>query len=451
MSTLSHDLRPGVIDVEGLPARLAATAIAPGTAGYDQSRHTYSAAGAPGLVIVPESAGDVADAVGFAAAQAVPLSVRSGGHGPSTNDDGIVIDLGRLRGVEVLDASRRLVRVEGGARWGEVAAALGRHRLALTSGDWGDVGVGGIASTGGIGLLARQQGLTIDRVRAVELVLADGTAVRADDGHHADLLWAVRGAGGSFGVATAFELEAGAIGDVISATFVYRATDLAGLLERWAALVERSPREVTSFLYVYGQGGGSAPPAKATVVHASDDLTAAGRALAPFSELAPTLDRRVELLPYADLLAAPRAPHSAQAAGFAARAGLLDHVGAETAAPLAELMTAGAADVLQLRSVGGAVNDLAAGATAYAHRRQRFSLVVATLGRRGPLDAIWGESIVRQARGTYLNLEADRDDAVVRRAYPAPTLARLQRLKRRYDPTGVFDHSLAIPATRAAA
>src|SRR5690606_17127009 len=142
----------------------------------------------------------------------LPLSVRSGGHGisgRSTNDGGIVVDLSRLNAIDVLDADRRLVRVEPGARWMQVAAALDEHGWAISSGDYGGVGVGGLATTGGIGFLAREHGLTIDRLRAVEVVLADGSSVRADAEHHAELFWAVRGAGANVGIVPAFEFEAG--------------------------------------------------------------------------------------------------------------------------------------------------------------------------------------------------------------------------------------------------
>jgi FAD/FMN-containing dehydrogenase len=113
----------------------------------------------------------------------VPLSVRSGGHGVSgrsTNDGGIVIDLGKLDQVEVLDPKSGRVRVGPGARWGDVAHALAPHGLAISSGDYGDVGVGGLATPGGIGFLGRKFGLTIDRVAAAEVMLPDGTVVRAD-------------------------------------------------------------------------------------------------------------------------------------------------------------------------------------------------------------------------------------------------------------------------------
>jgi FAD/FMN-containing dehydrogenase len=445
MSPIESD--PDAWMMRGLPAQLAAKAHVAGDVRYEQACHTYATVGAPALVIAADDASDVRAAVRFAADRRVPLSIRSGGHGPSTNARGIVIDLGRLRGVEILDHSRRLVRIEAGARWGEVAQVLGPHALALSSGDYGDVGVGGLATGAGVGLLARLQGLTIDRVRAADVVLADGTLVRADDRQRADLLWAIRGAGGSFGAVTAFEFEAGSVGTVTWGSVTYRAPDLAGLLAGWATLVERSPREVTSFLYVSPGPGASAAQARATVVHASDDAAAGRATLSAFADLAPVSEQRSGLDPYATLLTASRAPHRAQAAGITAHTGLLDHVTDEAAAALAGLVNSHTASVLQLRSVGGAVNDLAPDATAYAHRQQNFSVVVASHGPRSELDAAWASGIVPHVRGSYLNLGTDRDDAALRRAYPPPTLARLQQLKRRYDPAGVFDHSLPIPRT----
>ena len=122
------------------------------------------------------------------------------------------------------------VRVGPGASWGHVAESLAPSGLAMSSGDYGDVGVGGLATAGGIGFLARKFGLTIDHVTAAELVLADGRIVRADASQNPDLLWALRGAGGNFGIVTAFELDAYPVSDVVFAQMLYDATDAAGLV-----------------------------------------------------------------------------------------------------------------------------------------------------------------------------------------------------------------------------
>ncbi len=285
-------LRREGIDYDGLPASLADIATEPGDHGYAKVRSTYIRPGSPGLVLRPDDVDGVRDALAYARTQDVPLSVRSGGHGisgRSTNDGGIVLDVGRLDGIEVLDAASGRVRLGPGARWGQVARALAPHGLGMSSGDFGDVGVGGLVTAGGVGFMARKHGLTIDHVTAAELVLADGTFVRADAHDNADLFWAVRGAGGNFGILTAVELAAYPVGDVVFSTMAFDAADTAGLLERWGATVEAAPRELTSFLNVVAQRG--VTYAQLYSVYAGDDTAAAVTALTPLMEVGPLLDR----------------------------------------------------------------------------------------------------------------------------------------------------------------
>src|SRR5690606_14852414 len=203
-------------------------------------------------VLRPRTTAEVVDALAFARRHPhLPLGIRSGGHGVSgrsTNDGGIVIDLRRMNTVEVLDEATRRVRVGPGARWKDVAAALRSRGWALTSGDHGGVGVGGLATAAGIGLLGRRQGLTIDRLRAAEVVLADGSVVRADETENPDLFWAIRGAGGNFGIVTSFEFEADEVGDVGYAQLVLDASDPEVLLRRFGEVATAAPRDTTAFL-----------------------------------------------------------------------------------------------------------------------------------------------------------------------------------------------------------
>ena len=117
------------------------------------------------------------------------------------------------------------------------------------------MGVGGLATAGGIGFLGRKHGLTIDHVTAAEIVLADGRVVRADGEQHPDLLWALRGAGGNSGIVTALELDACPVGDFVFSRMVFEAD--AGMLERWAQRVEAAPRELTSFLTMVADRDGT--------------------------------------------------------------------------------------------------------------------------------------------------------------------------------------------------
>src|SRR5690606_14885943 len=197
---------------------LRETAVEPGDFAYGRVRSNYLRGGAPGVVLRPQNVEQVVDAVGFAREHShLPLGVRSGGHGisgRSTNDGGIVIDLRALSSIEVLDEDRRLLRIGPRARWTEVARALEPHGWALSSGDYGGVGVGGLGTAGGVGFLGREHGLTIDRLVAADVVLADGSVVRASAEENPDLFWALRGAGGNVGIAVSLDFEAVPIGDV---------------------------------------------------------------------------------------------------------------------------------------------------------------------------------------------------------------------------------------------
>ena len=139
------------------------------------------------------------------------LSVRGGGHGfPGfgTNDGGVVIDLSQLASVEIIDSERHLVRIGGGATWGQVAAALAPHGLAISSGDTKSVGVGGLTLAGGIGWKVRKYGLALDNVTAADVVTASGEVVHASAAENPELFWAIRGGGGNFGIVTAFVFAA---------------------------------------------------------------------------------------------------------------------------------------------------------------------------------------------------------------------------------------------------
>ncbi|GHC84351.1 hypothetical protein GCM10007079_26230 [Nocardiopsis terrae] len=432
------------IDYDALPAALRDTAVEPGDRGYTGVRHGYMQRGRPGLVLRPADPGQVAQALAYAREQDVPLNVRSGGHGisgRSTNDGGVVVDLGRMNRIEVLDAGSGRVRLGAGARWGDVAATLHRHGLAISSGDHGGVGVGGIATTGGLGYMSRAHGLTIDRLTAAELVTADGRVLRVDAEHHPELFWAVRGAGANFGVLTSVEAVASPVRDVVLGQFVYDAADTEEFLRIWGATAEAAPREVTAFLTMGPGHGGQGPAAQAMVVHAGDDTDAAVRALEPFLRVGPVLDQRAQVAPYPAVLVGHQGPHAGGATPVS-RSALLEHITPQAARAMARTLGTGDAYFMQLRQVGGAVNDVVPDATAYAHRPANFSL--AAMGSRADLlDRRWAE-LGEAARGLYLSFDTRTGPEVLAQAFPEPALGRLRELKAEYDPDHVFDQNFPI-------
>jgi FAD/FMN-containing dehydrogenase/alkanesulfonate monooxygenase SsuD/methylene tetrahydromethanopterin reductase-like flavin-dependent oxidoreductase (luciferase family) len=430
------------IDYDGIPASLAGSAVEPGDVGYAAVRSTYMRGGRPGLVLRPASTAEVVEALAFARAQDVPLAIRSGGHGisgRSTNDGGVVIDLGRINGIEVLDVATRRVRVGPGARWGEVAAALQPYGWALTSGDYGGVGVGGLATAGGIGFLVRQHGLTLDHLRAAEVVLADGSVVRASADENPDLFWGVRGAGANLGIVTSFEFEVDEVGDVGFAQLVFDATDTEQFLLDWGATVEAAPRDTTAFLLMGPPRGGQVVAQVMAMVDSDDPDTIIER-LQPFALIAPLLQQQVQVVPYSAVVSTPA--HHTSDGEPVTRTGMAKHLTPALAADAARLVRSGVTPFFQIRAAGGAVHDVPADATAYAHRSANFSVVAMGSSRRR-LDAVW-DAMAHHFDGLYVSFETDPRPERVAEAFPGPTLQRLRELKRRYDPQDVFRHNFSV-------
>lgn len=433
------------IAYDDLPPALADSAVEPGDAGFGRVRNNYLRGGNPGLVLRPGTVDEVREALAFARRHDAPLGVRSGGHGisgRSTNDGGIVLDLGRLNAIEVLDPARRLVRLEPGARWIDVARALGTHGWALTSGDYGGVGVGGLATAGGVGWFAREHGLTIDHVRAVEVLTADGRHVRASADENPELFWGMRGAGFEFGIATAFEVEVHETGDVGFAQLQYAVQDVAGLLEGYGRVVEGAPRDLTASLILNPGRGGAASATILALVDASDADTVLAR-LQPLAELAPLTGQNAGIMSYADVMGSfyQPGPHQGQAEPYA-RSGLVDHLTPEFAADAAAFLASGATHFFQFRSVGGAVSDVPEDATAYAGRSANFALT-AISGDERRLDAAWA-GLRSHFTGAYLSFDTGRDDVTRRLVWPPAHLARLRALKAEWDPDGVFADNLGL-------
>jgi alkanesulfonate monooxygenase SsuD/methylene tetrahydromethanopterin reductase-like flavin-dependent oxidoreductase (luciferase family)/FAD/FMN-containing dehydrogenase len=433
------------IDYDSVPVSLRAAAVEPGDSGYARVRSTYMRGGSPGLVLRAGSTAEVVEALAFARRQSVTLSVRSGGHGisgRSTNDGGIIIDLSRLSAIEILDESTRRVRIEPGARWVDVAAALAPHGWALSSGDYGGVGVGGLATAGGVGWLVREHGLTIDHLVAADVVLADGSVVHASATENADLFWGLRGAGANFGIVVSFEFEVDEVGDVGWAQLAFDATDTAGFIQKWGAAVEAAPRDVTSFVIMGPPRAGQPSVAQVMAVVDSDDADTIIERLQPIAEIAPLLDQVAQIKPYAAVMANTQGgDHNGQGEPTT-RSGLIDHITPEFAAATARLIASGEVYFYQIRSVGGAVNDVAAAATAYANRSANFS-VVAFGSNRDRLDELW-EDLYGHFSGLYLSFETDRRIERLDDAFPLATLNRLRMLKRAVDPDNVFRDNFNI-------
>ena len=219
---------PSDTAVRSLRARVDGEVVRPGDDDYDRARRVWNALvdRRPALIVRARSAADVIETVDFARTNDLPLAVRGGGHSPAgygTVDGGVVVDLSTMKRLDV-DPGRRVAWAEPGLTWGEYNARTHEHGLATPGGDVSAVGVAGLTLGGGMGWLMRKHGMTIDNLRAVDVVTADGRLLTASATEHPDLFWALRGGGGNFGIATGFRYLLHPVDTVLGGAIVYPAT-----------------------------------------------------------------------------------------------------------------------------------------------------------------------------------------------------------------------------------
>ncbi|GAA3633770.1 FAD-binding oxidoreductase [Microlunatus ginsengisoli] len=240
----------------------AATAIAlrdvdaeihlPGDPGYDAARMPWNVAAdlRPAAVAYPSTAREVSHIVAAAREDGLRIAPQSTGHNahPLAHqrlDDTVIVKTSKMTGVSI-NPETRTARVEGGAVWLPVVEAAAAHGLAALHGSSPDVGVAGYSLGGGIFMYARQLGMATNSLTAVELVLADGSHVRADRTQNAELFWALRGGGGSFGVVTALEFRLYPIETAYAGMLVWDQRDAEKVLRRWADWAPGAPDEITT-------------------------------------------------------------------------------------------------------------------------------------------------------------------------------------------------------------
>src|SRR5213592_1056360 len=234
-----------------LTAKLRGPLIEPDDPDYDDARKVYNAMidKKPRLIARCADVADVISSVNFARKHGLLLAIRSGGHnggGLGICDDGLVIDLGLIKYTRV-DPAARTVIVGGGCIWGDVDHATHAFGLATPSGIISTTGVGGLTLGGGIGHLTRKCGLTIDNIISADLVLADGSFVKANADENSDLFWAIRGGGGNFGVVTSFTFRLHPIDTIYGGPLLYELSDAAEVMKWYRDLIPAAPDDLSGF------------------------------------------------------------------------------------------------------------------------------------------------------------------------------------------------------------
>jgi FAD/FMN-containing dehydrogenase len=432
--------------------------ITPDDADYDAARALWNGAvdRRPALIARCADTDDVTAALRAGTDLGLPIAVRGGGHGVAGTagvDDGLVVDLSAMRSVRV-DAAARTAQAEGGTLWGEFDAATQAHGLATTGGVVTHTGIGGLTLGGGLGWLMRRHGLTCDNLLGAELVKADGRIHIVDAETDPDLLWALRGGGGNFGVVTRFRYRLHPVGPtVLAGPLLYPAERAREVLECYRRLVASAPDELGTVVNlrhvpplaifppdVHGR------PVVAIVVCWVGDYAAGERVLAPL---------RRDVRPLVDLVA-PK-PYVAHQATFDATAPhgrhyywkseflsaldddavtvLLDNAWSSTS-PMSYTV---------VFHLGGAVarTDPATAAFTGRHAGHAVNINAEVADADDlPAERTWCRTFWNALRpfssGVYVNFLGDEGPDRVRAAYGAATYARLARLKSQHDPDNVF-------------
>ncbi len=436
--------------VSRLSSRFTGELLVSGGPHYDEARKVHNGLidKRPALIARCRGVADVVDAVELSRVLNLEAAVRGGGHNPAgraTVDDGLMIDLSPMKGIDVSPRTRT-VRAQGGVTWAEFNRETQLYGLATTGGTVSSTGIAGLTLGGGLGWLMGMHGLAADNLLSAEMVTADGRVLTASVDENSDLFWGVRGGGGNFGVAASFEYRLHPVGPMVTGGLVLHPFEKAGdVLRFYRDLTASLPDEMTMVAGLLHGPDGSRLAAIA-VAHCGPpaDGEAGTRRVKAFGS--PVLDG-IGPMQYCDLnkmldAAFPKGALNYWKSSFLA--GLSDdaiRTMVERYAGCPSPMTG-----IFLEHVHGAVTRVAVGDTAFPHRSAGYDLLLLnqwTNPADGDRCMSWGRETYAamkpfMAAGRYVNyLEQDEGTDSVAAAY-GPNYPRLKELKAKYDPDNWF-------------
>jgi FAD/FMN-containing dehydrogenase len=444
---------------------LGEAVIHPADSRYDAARQSFNGMldRRPAVIVQARSTTDVATAVRAARAAGLPIAVRGGGHsvsGHSMADGALVIDLRRMREVRV-DPRRRRATAEGGALWEDVDTATVARGLYVPGGTFVDTGIAGLTLSGGIGFLMGSGGLTCDNLVRATVVTADGSIVEAGPDGDPELLWALRGGGGNFGVVTEFEYSLHPLGEIHVGGFAVPLSLATGALEAVAAIMRGAPPELN--IMVVGpttreRGADVGEPGHRDhlrlfpIVHGSRSLarellhdirSVAGLVgdIAPITY--PELQAISGIMPFG--LRNYWKGHFVRDLDRGAIEAVVDGLATAT----------GFASFLLLEAITGRARQEPEGGAAFGQREARWNVTALAIWddpaddadqiawARRVADGLLGSSLTGAGYGNYA--PPDEPAERVRAAFGAERFERLARIKARHDPDNVFRFNHNIP------
>jgi hypothetical protein len=437
-----------VSDIARLRQTIRGDLVLPEDPSYEQARKVWNGMvdKRPAAVIYCAGSEDVVAAVNFARSQNILVSVRAGGHnvaGCSVCDGGIVIDVSRMKRIEV-DPVRRIARAQAGLSLGEFDTATQSYGLATTMGVNADTGIAGLTLGGGFGKLGRKHGLTCDNLMAAEIVTADGRLLKASATENTDLFWGIRGGGGNFGIVTTFEYRLYPVGPVLLAgSVLYSYEHARGAMQFYRAFSSKAPDELSVDAGLVTEPSGERFfSISACYIGPVDE---GERVLKPLRGYGAPVEDRIAPIPYLQIQSAgdsifPRGRRYYWKAQF-----LREITDQAIDVLLASYATAPSGSLLNLQQVGGAIARVPIAETPYANRDALYDCFPISIWDN-PAD---DEAQIRWARGlwdamkpfstggVYANNLGEEGTDRVQAAY-GENYPRLAALKNKYDPTNFF-------------
>lgn len=455
-----------------LEDRIGGEVLASEDEGYESSRLVWNGMidRSPVLIARPTDVHEVAECVRLAGEIDLNIAVRGGGHnvaGSGTCNGGLLIDLGRMRGVSVRPEARRAA-AGGGATWADYDGATQAFGLASTGGVVSTTGVGGLTLGGGIGWLKRRYGLACDNLIGAEVVTADAEILRVDGSSNDELFWGLRGGGGNFGIVTSFEFRVHTVETVLAGYVAHPVTRAGEALRFYREVTSDLPDEATTLFFVMTAEENEELPrafwGKQVILIGAcfaGDPDEGVRVLDPLRTWGPPLVDHFRPVRYLDFQrsfdhaaeAQPGYPNYWKAEYLnelpdAAIDSIVEHLSLATT-PLC---------YFELDPMGGAVAQVGEDDTAFAHRTAAYLFQANAMWQPGEdADAhvswareFWEAMAPFSAGGAYVNYFGDEGDDRVRAAYGSAKYERLARLKQQYDPRNRFRFNQNIRPERGA-
>jgi FAD/FMN-containing dehydrogenase len=439
-----------------LRARTRGQVLVPGSAGYDSARMPFNAMaqGRPAAIVRPVDTDDVAAAIRAGVEADLGIGVRCGGHsvvGHSTPDGGLLIDLSSWRGADV-DPVAQTADALGGSRLMDLDAATAAFGLAAPSGTFVDTGITGLTLTGGISYLVASEGFACDALIGAQLVTASGELVEVDEQHEPELLWALRGGGGNFGVVTRLRYQLAAVPTMYGGHLRYSGTKLLDVLERVFALDRAAPDELS--LQAITRRTDDVGVSVTIMVAWRGDAESGDRALGGLLDHPGLYERDLRQMTWLQMQA-QNTPIP-----FGLRHYWKGHFVRETSTALAEtLLDAGRRaagfDFALAELIHGKAHRIPAASAAFGGRQAAANVTAIAISTDPAEDERhigWARTTASAVEpwslrgGGYLNYaEADLSAARVAAAFEPETFARLRQVKRRYDPENRFRFNGNIP------